>query len=77
MPKDHRSRLQAKMLRVSRDVKASSGELVATDGDGQVLRIMPFSGKGTVDEVFGHIEGKPIYCEDIDTPTKDEWAGLR
>lgn len=64
------------MLRVSRGVKAAGGELIARGGDGQVLRIVPLGETCTVDEVFGAIESTPVYFEDIDTPTTDEWVSL-
>ena len=72
-----KSKLKANMLRVFREVEASGEALVVTDRDRPVLRILPISGKGSVDEVFGHIKGKPVYYEDIDTPTAEEWPDLR
>ncbi len=71
-----KSKLKANMLRVFREVEASGEELVVTDRDRPVLRIMPISGKGTVEDVFGSVQRKPIYYEDIDTPTTDEWADV-
>ena len=39
-----------------------------------MLRIQPIDGKKTVDEVFGTIQGKVIYREDVNAPTADEWT---
>ena len=64
------------MLRVSRGVEVAGGGLIARDMDGHVLRIVPFGGTCTVDEVLGGIESTPVYFEDIDTPTMDEWGSL-
>ncbi len=72
-----KSKLKANMLKVFREVEASGEELVVTDRDRPVLRILPFSRKGSVDEVFGHIKSKPVYFEDIDTPTTEEWPDFR
>ncbi len=74
MPRDSKGKLKTKMLRVSRVVEASGEELVVTDEDRPVLRILPIANRGTVEEAFGAIRGKPDYYEDIDTPTSEKWA---
>lgn len=68
-----KSRLKANMLRVFREIEASGEELIVTDRNKPVLRIQRISAKGTVQDVFGSIEGSVIYYEDINTPTVDEW----
>ena len=65
------------MLRVARDVEAGGGELVVTQRGEPVYRVLPLGGDSTVEEVFGAIESTPVYFEDIDTPTMDEWKDLR
>ena len=72
-----KSKLKANMLRIFRDIEASGEELIVTDRDRPVLRILPIAGKGTVEEGFGSVQGKPLYHEDIDAPTADEWAEAR
>ena len=37
------------------------------------LSIQPFNDKRTVEEVFADVRDAPIYHEDIDAPTMDEW----
>ena len=76
MTKDPKNRLRSQMLRVSRDVEASGGELVVTRRGEPVYRVLPFGGS-EVEEVFGEIGATPVYYEDIDTPTVDEWPDLR
>lgn len=69
-----KSKLKARMLEIFREVESSGQELIVTDHGEPVLKIVPIRKKGTVDEIFGHLRGKPvIYHEDIDTPTIDEW----
>ena len=69
-----KSKLKASMLRVFRDIEETGEELIVTDHNRPVLRIQPIDGKKTVDEVFGTIQGKVIYREDVNAPTADEWT---
>lgn len=69
-----KSKLKANMLRVFREIEESGEELIVTDHNRPVLRIQPIARKKSVEEVFGTIQGKVIYHEDINTPTADEWA---
>jgi antitoxin (DNA-binding transcriptional repressor) of toxin-antitoxin stability system len=68
-----KSKLKANMLRVFRELEASGEELIVTDRNRPVLRIQRIGSKGTVQDVFGSIEGSVIYHEDINAPTVDEW----
>lgn len=61
------------MLRVFRNIEETGEELIVTDHNRPVLRIQPIATKKTVKEVFGTIQGKVIYHEDINTPTRDGW----
>ncbi len=69
-----KSKLKANMLRVFRDIEETGQELIVTDHNRPVLRIQPIDGKKTVDEVFGTIQGKVIYREDVNASTADEWT---
>ena len=69
-----KSKLKANMLRVFREIEESGEELIVTDHNRPVLRIQPIARKRSVEEVFGAVQRKVIYREDIDTPTVDEWA---
>lgn len=77
MPSISKSKLKANMLRVFRDIEQTGEELIVTDRNQPVLRIQPIAPKKTVEEVFGTLQGKVIYRQDINTPTTDEWEDLR
>ena len=76
MPSISKSKLKANMLRIFRDIEETGQEWVVTDRNRPVLRIQPIVQKKTVEEVFGAIQGKVIYREDINTPTTEEWGAL-
>ncbi len=67
------SKLRASMFRVFREIEESGEELIVTHHKRPVLRIQPINRKNGVDDVFGTIQGKVIYGEDINVPTTDEW----
>ncbi|HET6443207.1 MAG TPA: type II toxin-antitoxin system prevent-host-death family antitoxin [candidate division Zixibacteria bacterium] len=69
-----KSKLKARMLEIFRQLEASGEELVVTNHGKPVLRIIPYSQKSSVDELFGSFQGQVVYQEDIDTPTVDEWS---
>ena len=73
MPSISKSKLKANMLRIFREIEESGEEWIVTDHNRPVLRIQPIEQKKTVEEVFGAIQGKVVYREDINTPTIDEW----
>ena len=76
MPSISKSKLKANMLRIFRHIENTGEEMIVTDHNRPVLRIQPIAQKKTVEEVFGTVQGKVIYCEDINTPTTDEWKDL-
>ena len=76
MPSISKSKLKANMLRIFREIEETGEEWVVTDHNRPVLRIQPIAQKKTVEEVFGAIQGKVVYREDINTPTTDEWGAL-
>ena len=69
-----KSKLKAHMLRIFREIEQNGEELIVTDHNRPVLRVQPIAGKRTAEEVFGSIQGKVIYTEDINTSTQDEWS---
>ena len=71
-----KSKLKARMLEVFREIESSGEELVVTDHNKPVLRIVPIREKTTVDNLFGHLQGKVVYLEDINSPTLDEWSEI-
>ena len=68
-----KSKLKAKMLEIFRKLEASGEELIVTDRDKPVLKIVPIKDKATVAELFGAIQGRVTYHEDVNTPTLAEW----
>lgn len=62
------------MLEIFRNIEASGEELVVTDHGKPVLRIVAIKKKKAVIDLFGDLQGRVIYHEDIDTPTVDEWS---
>ena len=76
MPSISKSKLKANMLRIFRDIEETGEEWIVTDHNRPVLRIQPIAKKKTVEEVFGAIQDKVVYREDINAPTTDEWGAL-
>jgi antitoxin (DNA-binding transcriptional repressor) of toxin-antitoxin stability system len=68
-----KSKLKAKMLEVFRQLEFSGKELIVTDHDKPVLKIIPIQSKAGVSAVFGDVQGHVAYLEDINTPTLQEW----
>ena len=68
-----KSKLKARMLEKFRQVEASGEELIVTDQGKPVLRIIPIKKEASITEVFGDIQGKVSYFEDINTPSLSEW----
>ena len=68
-----KSKLQARMLEIFRQIEAEGSEIVVTDRGKPVLRIIPIKKKVTVSELFAGLQNRVIYHEDIDTPTIEEW----
>ena len=71
-----KSKLKAKMLEIFRQLEASGGELIVTDHDKPVLKIIPIQQKDRVAELFGDIRGQVTYLEDINTPSLQEWEDV-
>jgi len=68
-----KSKLKAKMLETFRQLEASGEELIVTDQGRPVLKIIPIKKEASVAEIFGDIQGKVTYREDINTPSLSEW----
>jgi len=66
--------LKAKMLEYFRKVEESGEELVVTDNNRPVLRIVPIRQRVPAAEMFADVRGKIVYREDVLSPTTDEWA---
>lgn len=68
-----KSKLKARMLEIFRELEASGEELIVTHHDKPVLKIIPIKQKKAVAELFGNVQGRITYLEDMDTPTLAEW----
>lgn len=69
--------LKAKMLEYFRHVEATGEELIVTDHRKPVLKVIPIKKKTMkVAEVFGDVQGKVKYYEDINTATIAEWSDV-
>lgn len=68
-----KSHLKANMLKIFREIESSHEELIVTDNNTPVLRIIPLKQTQSVQKLFGDFQGQVVYHEDIDTPTIDEW----
>ena len=68
-----KSKLKARMLEIFRQLESSGEELIVTDHDRPVLRIVPIRPKKTTAELFGEFQGRITYSEDINQPTLAEW----
>lgn len=68
-----KSKLKAKMLEIFRQLESSGDELIVTDHNKPVLKIIPIKQKAAVSEVFSGLQGQVTYLEDINTPSLPEW----
>jgi prevent-host-death family protein len=66
--------LKAKMLEYFRRVEETGTELIVTDNNRPVLRIVPIRPRVATAELFADVRGRVVYREDILTPTTDEWS---
>lgn len=65
--------LKARMLEYFRRVEETGEELVVTDNDVPVLRVVPIRRRRTASEVFAHARGHVVYHEDVLAPTGRRW----
>jgi antitoxin (DNA-binding transcriptional repressor) of toxin-antitoxin stability system len=68
-----KGKLKAKMLEIFRQLEASGEEIIVTDRGEPVLKIVPIKQKATALELFGDLQGRVVYLEDINQPTLAEW----
>lgn len=68
-----KSALKARMLEYFRRVEETGTELVVTDNNEPVLRIVPIRKRIPAAELFADVRGRVEYHEDVLAPTTDEW----
>jgi antitoxin (DNA-binding transcriptional repressor) of toxin-antitoxin stability system len=61
------------MLEVFRKLETSGEELIVTDRDKPVLKIVPILKKKSAKALFSDFQGQVCYHEDINTPSLQEW----
>jgi prevent-host-death family protein len=69
-----KSALKAKMLEYFRKVEETGEELIVTDNNVPVLRVVPIRQRVSVASLFGDVRGKVVFHEDAVMPTADEWT---
>lgn len=73
MERVSKSVLKAKMLEYFRRVEETHEELIVTDNNEPVIRIVPIRKRRPASEVFADVRGRVVYHDDILAPTTDEW----
>jgi prevent-host-death family protein len=68
-----KSALKARMLEYFRRVEETGAELVVTDNNQPVLRIVPIRKRVPAAQTFADVRGRVVYHEDVLAPTTDEW----
>jgi prevent-host-death family protein len=66
-----KSALKAKMFEYFRRIEETGEELVVTDNNRPVLRIVPIRHRTGASELFADVRGRVIYHEDILAPTDE------
>jgi prevent-host-death family protein len=66
--------LKAKMFEYFRRIEETGEELVVTDNNRPVLRIVPIRHRAGASDLFADVRGRVIYHEDILAPITDEDA---
>ncbi|MGR3319304.1 MAG: type II toxin-antitoxin system Phd/YefM family antitoxin, partial [Candidatus Anammoxibacter sp.] len=71
--------LKAKMLEFFRNVEKTGEELIVTDNNKPVLKILPYKKKTSPDELFADLRGKMRIKGDINEPAlkPEEWNVLK
>jgi len=71
-----KTKLKTHMLRIFRELEENGDDLIVTDRDRPILRVVQFQPKITVEEAFADIYGQIEFLEDPNTPTSDDWQDL-
>ncbi len=68
-----KSALKARMLEYFRRIEETGQELVVTDNNQPVLRILPIKKRIPAADLFADVRGRVRYFERIFAPTTEEW----
>ncbi len=69
-----KSALKARMLEYFRQVEQTGEELIVTDNNKPVLKVVPIRHRKPAREVFADVRGKLVENEDLLKPTTEEWS---
>jgi prevent-host-death family protein len=69
-----KSALEARMLEYFRQVEQTDEELIVTDNNRPVLKVVPISAREPASSRFADVRGRVVYHEDPLAPTEDEWT---
>jgi len=61
------------MLEYFRRVEQTGEDLIVTDNNQPVIRIVPIRKPRSARDVFADVRGRVVYHDDILAPTTDEW----
>jgi prevent-host-death family protein len=68
-----KSALKARMLEYLRRVQETGEELIVTDNNEPVVRIVPIRKLRAASQLFGDVRGRVVYRGDLLAPTTSEW----
>ncbi len=68
-----KSKLKAHMLEIFRDLEKTGRELIVTDRNRPVLRIVPIVQGDSVQELFGDVQCRVVYHRDLNETTEEDW----
>jgi prevent-host-death family protein len=67
--------LKARMLEFFRRVEATGEELIVTDNNRPVLKVVPFHSKKSPEEIFADVRGKlKVRESELLEPELEEWG---
>jgi antitoxin (DNA-binding transcriptional repressor) of toxin-antitoxin stability system len=68
-----KSKLKSQMLKIFREIEETGEEVIVTDHNQPVLKVVLYNNEQTVTELFKDVQGKVGYHQDINQTTEDEW----
>lgn len=71
-----KGKLKAHLLQVLRELEQTGENVIITDRDRPVARIIPIKQGITMEEAFADVYGKLVILEDINAPTIEEWGDI-
>ncbi len=69
-----KSKFKAHALQILRELEAGGEEVIITDRNRPIARLLPFGAKRPVEQLFKEWRSKVVFHEDPNTPSIDEWS---